>query len=230
MVNDELRSAQARAVQVLRRLYEGSSTVQNGSFHTTLNQFTDQTTPLAAEDLLAVALPMALCVPPDTDCIFGEEDKGAHIATAVSLLTGLPLVLARTYTYELTGAHEWARTVDISHEYFQGSLTVNGLRPGKRLVIIEDTVSTGGTLVGLLELARSASATVLAVFAAVEKVNYGGLERVREAHQVTVSTNCKIRATPSGVEFLGPGSAPDEVPPPTLRRLALRLEPPSAPI
>jgi|ERR1017187_6239167 hypothetical protein len=84
-----------QAHALLAEIYLKAKVIQNGQFWTTVNAFTDQTEALPPKTLTEIGWAMARRIDPATTIILIEEDKGAHIATTVSLLTGIPLVLAR---------------------------------------------------------------------------------------------------------------------------------------
>jgi adenine phosphoribosyltransferase len=136
--------------------------------------------------------------PTDVTKLLGEEDKGAPLLTAVSLITGIPMCMARWYKYELGGE----QSIEIQSEYFAGHLFVNGVERGDRVAIIEDTISTGGTLIGLIGAVKEAGATVASAIALVEKTDNCGVRRVHDATGVTVTTIMKIAVGKDGVRIV----------------------------
>ncbi len=103
----------------------------------------------------------------DIDKIVTEEDKGAPLATAVSLLSGKPLAMARWYPYSLSELNN--NVVNISSEYFEGVVYLNGISAGDRVAIIDDTLSTGGTVIALIKAIQNSGGIVKDVICAVEK-------------------------------------------------------------
>lgn len=73
-------------------------------------------------------------------------------------------------------------------EYTSGSLFLNGVDSGDKVYIVDDLISTGGTLIGLVEAIRRAGAQVLGIVCVAEKLNYGGAERVRQATGIEVKS------------------------------------------
>ena len=116
--------------------------------------------------------------------LVGEEDKGGVLLAAVSLLSGLPFGIARWYPSGLEGQIR----VNFDCEYTSGSLFLNGVDPGDKVYIVDDLISTGGTLIGLVEAIRRAGAQVLGIVCVAEKLNYGGAERVRQATGIEVKS------------------------------------------
>src|ERR1700690_1153234 len=147
---------------LLEQIYEGAPTVFSGRFRTTINELTDQRPALRPEILAeAVSRLVGLGTFSAATKLLVEEDKGAVLAGPVCLATGLPLAVARWYPYDLPDdAGRAPVEVQLSSEYFAGRLYVNGIVPGDRVVIIDDTISTGGTLVALIEAVRRSGAEV----------------------------------------------------------------------
>ncbi|MER7398624.1 phosphoribosyltransferase family protein [Streptomyces sp. NPDC000151] len=174
---------------LLEEVYAGAPTVKSGRHLTTVNEFTDQSPALRPEVLAEAAGRMLALGDFDADKILVEEDKGAFLGGALSLAAGLPLAVARWYTYDLG---DRSVPVPIDSEYFQGTLYVNGIEPGDRLTIVDDTISTGGTLIALIEAVQAAGARVGEVVVAVEKPENGGREKVAARFGITVKSVIRI--------------------------------------
>lgn len=121
----------------------------------------------------------------------GEEDKGGGLLAAVSLLSGLPYGIARWYPSGLEGQVR----VNFDCEYTAGSMYLNGIDAGDNVYIVDDLISTGGTLIGLVEAIRLAGANVLGIICVAEKINYGGADRVRQATGITVNSLVQVDLT-----------------------------------
>ena len=71
----------------------------------------------------------------------------------------------------------------LSNEYIQEGVArifLNGVRPHDRVVVVDDLISTGGTLVALIEAVRVAGATILEILTIGEKSENGGRAFLRE--------------------------------------------------
>ena len=172
----------------LKLVYERAGVVLSGRYHTTVNELTDQLPALRPEILEEAANEILRLGDFDCDKLLVEEDKGATLGGVVALKAGLPLAMARRYNYDIP-----SYKVPLESEYIQGHLYVNGIEPGDRVTIIDDTISTGGTLIALLCAVEAMGAHVHDVVALVEKIDNDGVARVFDKCGVRVKTLLKIR-------------------------------------
>ena len=177
-------------------VYRNAQTVKNNNKFTTVNELCDQV-PALRPEVLKEATDWLLSQGKFAgNKILTEEDKGAILAGVVTLLANKPLAVARWYPYKLPDAA--AIKVSMTSEYREGDLYLNGVTPGDRVTIIEDTISSGGTIIALVDAVRQAGAEVVEVLAVIEKVGYGGVVRVREATGLTVKTGLGIKVDNAG--------------------------------
>jgi adenine phosphoribosyltransferase len=114
----------------------------------------------------------------NADLILSEGDRGGGPLThAVSLRTGLPYTLANWYKDEVPGAINVAASVGFSGD---GYICVNGIKPGQKVNIVDDLLSSGGTSCGLIEAVQKSGATVNELLFVGEKVNLGGRQKIRD--------------------------------------------------
>jgi adenine phosphoribosyltransferase len=99
------------------------------------------------------------------DLILGIEAMGLPLTAPLSVRTGIPLIIARKRSYGLEGE------VTIGQEtgYSKGEMFLNDMKPGEKVVIVDDVLSTGGTLKAVLEGVRRTGAKVTHIIAVVEK-------------------------------------------------------------
>jgi orotate phosphoribosyltransferase len=81
--------------------------------------------------LRAIAEALVPLVPPSTEVLAGLELGGVPLATALSLRTGLPAVFVRK----------------VAKDYGTRRIAEGGDVAGRRLLIVEDVVTTGGQVV-----------------------------------------------------------------------------------
>jgi adenine phosphoribosyltransferase len=80
------------------------------------------------------------------DYILCCEAMGIPIGTAVSYATDIPFIVVRKRPYDLPGE----TVISQSTGYSKGELYLNGVKAGDRVVIVDDVISTGGTIRALL--------------------------------------------------------------------------------
>jgi xanthine phosphoribosyltransferase len=108
--------------------------------------------------------------------VLTAEISGIAPAVTTALHMGLPVVYARKNKpvtmpdqvfLTLTPSHTKGRTVEliISPEYLAG---------GERVLIIDDFLATGATILGLVRLAQTAGAKIVGIGALIEKTFEGG--------------------------------------------------------
>ncbi len=101
----------------------------------------------------------------EVDKIVCMEAMGIHIATALSIKTRIPFVVIRKRVYGLEGEVSVHQTTG----YSQGQLYINGLKKGDRILLVDDVVSTGGTMIAVLEALKNMGVVVVDVVAVIEK-------------------------------------------------------------
>jgi phosphoribosylanthranilate isomerase len=114
------------------------------------------------------------------DKIVSEFDRCSHILGAVSLYTNMSIAGVKWFP----GPE--SRGTAFSMEYHKGNLYPYGIQRGDTVYIIEDTVSSGGTLIGLINLLRINDVYIEGAVSAVEKKEYRGIHRIQEETGINV--------------------------------------------
>lgn len=122
----------------------------------------------------------------DVDKIVCVEAMGIHIATALSLKTNIPFVVVRKRIYNLEGEIAVHQVTG----YRVGELYMNGIREGDRVILVDDVVSTGGTMMAVLGALKSAGAEIVDVLAVIERGD--GRGRVEKETGYTVKTLVRV--------------------------------------
>jgi len=101
--------------------------------------------------LRRIAAQMVTLLPPGIEILAGLELGGVPIATAISLETGLPAAFVRkaAKTY---GTRQAVEGRDVG---------------GKRVVLIEDVITTGGAVADAVQLVSNAGAQIIGVVCAI---------------------------------------------------------------
>ncbi len=110
---------------------------------------------------------------PKCDKIVTVEAMGIPIATALSLKTGIPFNIIRKRKYGLKGEIE----VKQKTGYSEANLYINGIKKGDEIIIVDDVVSTGGTLKAIIDAFKKMGVNVKGVFIAIGKGNKEAIEK-----------------------------------------------------
>ncbi|UCE13452.1 MAG: adenine phosphoribosyltransferase [Candidatus Heimdallarchaeota archaeon] len=176
--------------KLLRSALDGKPLYKIGKFNFILNSLTEQvpaTTPQLLEEAATAVLDHMEIE--SYDKLITEEDKGAILVAAVSLKSGLPFGLARWYPNQLA---DQVSSI-FSCEYLsKGTLYICGINRGDRVCIIDDIISTGGTLIGMIKAIRKIGAEIADVIVIGEKIEYNGVESVLQETGLEVKTLLRI--------------------------------------
>jgi adenine phosphoribosyltransferase len=110
------------------------------------------------------------------DVVVGVEARGFLLAAAVAYDAGVGVVLVRK-----AGKLPRERlSADYTLEYGTATLELHSdaLRPGQRVLVVDDVLATGGTLGAAIALVEQAGAVVTAVSVVVELAALGGRQRI----------------------------------------------------
>lgn len=129
--------------------------------------------------------------------ILTAETMGVPISTVISLKTSLPLIIA---TKRKKGTFDEI-SVDYICGYENGALHINNIKKEERILIIDDLISTGGTILSLIEGVKKAGAKIVDIGAIFNKVDYGGMRELqRKGFQPKVLLDIKLKGDKVEVE------------------------------
>ncbi len=126
----------------------------------------------------SVADPRAAASPGERafDVVVGVEARGFLLAAAVAYDAGVGVVLVRK-AGKLPRA---SLAADYTLEYGTATLELHAdaIRPGQRVLVVDDVLATGGTLGAAIALVEGAGGVVAAVSVIIELAALGGRERI----------------------------------------------------
>ena len=110
------------------------------------------------------------------DVVVGVEARGFLLAAAVAIASGVGVVPVRK-AGKLPRA---AVSADYALEYGTATLELHAdaLRPGQRVLLVDDVLATGGTLAAAVALVEQLGAVVTAISVVIELAALGGRQRV----------------------------------------------------
>lgn len=101
------------------------------------------------------------------DKIVTPAAMGIHISTAVSLMTDVPLVVIRKRQYGLEGEKPLFKQTG----YSENEMYINDVKSGDRVLVLDDVLSTGGTLRAVLDALGDIGADVVDACVVIKKVD-----------------------------------------------------------
>ena len=99
------------------------------------------------------------------DLIVSVEAMGLPLLAAVGDATGKPTVVIRKREYGMEGEVR----VDVSTGYSQSTTYINDISQGERILIVDDVISTGGTLEPILATLEGMGVVLQDIIIAIEK-------------------------------------------------------------
>ena len=171
---------------LLRESLRDAPVVRFGEYQYFVHPLSDGVPAIDPRLLTEVAQEIARVADLDVDKIVTAEAMGIPLATALSLAAGIPFVIIRKRRYGLPGEV----VVDQRTGYSKGALHINGLSPGDRVLIVDDVISTGGTLNPVLDALKGMGVVVKDVVIIFEKGD--GKAAVEKRHGIRVKTLQRI--------------------------------------
>lgn len=182
--------------ELLRKSLVDAPVVRMGDYHYFVHPLCDGVPAIDPALLREVTGEILARADLDVDKVLTVEAMGIPLATSVSLATGIPLVVVRKRRYGLPGEVEIGQQTG----YSKGSLYVNDLRAGDRVLLVDDVISTGGTLEPLLRALHEMGVVVKDVVIAIEKGE--GRARLEREHGVRIRTLQRIDVRDGRVALL----------------------------
>ena len=131
------------------------------------------------------------------DLIVSVEAMGLPLLAAVGDATGKPTVVIRKREYGMEGEVR----VDVSTGYSKSTTFINDISPGERILIVDDVISTGGTLEPILATLEEMGVILQDIVIAIEKGE--GRERLaKERPGWPIRTLARIDIIDGKVEIL----------------------------
>jgi adenine phosphoribosyltransferase len=164
-------------------LYE-APIVKKGTYDYVIHPITDGVPYITSELLKEVSDEMKKHIKKcgKFDRIVTMEAMGIPLASALSLDMGIPFTIIRKREYGLPGEV----SVEQVTGYSKSKMYINGLKKGDMIVIVDDVLSTGGTLRAVLSVFKKMSVNVKGVFIAINKGSH--MQEIRKEFNVPINS------------------------------------------
>ncbi len=166
----------------LKRSVESSPVVKRGEYSYFAAPVTDGIPRMEPEELEEIAARIEEVADLDCDVIVAPEAMGVPVAVALSLRTGIPYNVVRKRSYGLPGEVGVCQVTG----YSECRMFVNGLKAGDRALLVDDIVSTGGTLRAIIQALQGMGVRLVGVVVVLQRGP--GKERIERELGVSIVT------------------------------------------
>lgn len=169
--------SESEALQKLQNSVLEAPVVWRGDYPYFIHPLTDGV-PRQTSDLLSATRDLLLHRVnwDEVDLILSVEAMGLPLASVLSVATGIPTVVARKRSYGLEGE----RIIDQSTGYSKGEIWINDVNPGERVLVVDDVISTGGTMEPVLDALIDMGVKLSGVWTIFEKDR--GMQNLIDKH------------------------------------------------
>ncbi|MGC8948402.1 MAG: phosphoribosyltransferase family protein [Thermoprotei archaeon] len=123
------------------------------------------------------------------DKVVVPEALGLPIGSLIAQMKRKPLAIIRKRFFSSKNLLD---KVKYSSGYEKGTYYIYGVGEGDKVLIIDDTISTGGTLLAIIETLLKHSVKIIDVACIMEKAMYNGKEIIEKHFKIPIKTLIKI--------------------------------------
>ncbi len=152
-------------LDLLKSSLEESPIVKRGEYNYFVHPITDGVPEIKPELLDEVIDEIKNHLVRDYDKIVAIEAMGLPIGAVLAVEVKKPLVIIRKKSYGLNGEV----SVEQITGYSKSQLFINGLEPHDKVIVVDDVISTGGTLKAVLNSLIEMGVDIVHVIVVIEK-------------------------------------------------------------
>lgn len=174
-------------VKLLIETLKSCPIVKRGDYNYFIHPISDGIPVMHPQLLREVAINIIkICNIEGVNKIVTAEAMGIPIVTTISLYTDIPYVIMRKREYALEGE------IPVHQEtgYSKGKLYLNGIEEGDRVLIVDDVLSTGGTMIAMIKALEKAGAKINDIVCIIHRGK--GKKEVKEKTGYDVKTLINI--------------------------------------
>jgi len=155
------------SLEILRQSLLDAPVVKKGEYSYVVHPITDGVPEIKPELLNEVIEEMHKRIEKcgSFDKIVTIEAMGIPLASTLSLKMNIPFVIIRKRSYGLSQEIK----VEQKTGYSKSNLYINGLKKGDKIIIVDDVLSTGGTLSAIISTLKSLGVKIKGIFIVVNK-------------------------------------------------------------
>jgi adenine phosphoribosyltransferase len=173
---------------LLRESLAGVPIVDKGGYQYFVHPLTDGASEIDPLLLEEVTLEIQKTTDFDCDKIVTVEAMGIPLASLLSHKTRKPFVIVRKRSYGLPNEI----SIEASTGYSRNKLFVNGLRRGDTVILVDDVLSTGGTLVAVVKALEQHGIKIKHIHIIFNKTERKGEIEREIGHPIHVLMNVRV--------------------------------------
>jgi adenine phosphoribosyltransferase len=176
------------SLEILKKSLLQAPVVKKWKYHYVIHPITDGIPEIGSDLLNEVVREMQKLIEEHgpIDKIVTLEAMGIPLATGLSLNMDIPFVIIRKRHYGLPDEV----SVEQVTGYSKSKLYINGVNKGDRVVVVDDVLSTGGTIKAVIEALQKIGVILKGVFIAVDKGDRA--EKIRTTSNVDIHSLVRI--------------------------------------
>ncbi|KAG7164342.1 adenine phosphoribosyltransferase-like [Homarus americanus] len=132
--------------------------------------------PPVFKDLMVIFEERIRAICPDVEIIVGLESRGFLLGTPLALALGVPFVPVRKKGKLPGELKQVSYKLEYGTDVFEAQ--ANSVKPGQKVVIVDDLLATGGTMKAACDLVTSLGGAVAVCFVCIELVDLKGREQL----------------------------------------------------
>ena len=170
------------SLEIFKKSLIQSKIIKKGDYQYIINPLTDGIPSVEPDLLDEVICEISKRVKKtgEFDKIVTLEAMGIHLASVLSIKMNKPFTIIRKRQYNLPGEI----SVEQVTGYSKSKLFINGIKKGENVIIIDDVLSTGGSLKAVLTAFKKIGVNVKGVFVAIDKGK--AAKEIKEKYDVDV--------------------------------------------
>lgn len=183
-------------LKILKESLKTCPVVKKGDYDYFVHPITDGVPEIAPGLLDEISTQIMKIANPNYDKIVTAEAMGIPIGTALSLKTGKPLVVIRKVPYH------FPKEIPIRQVtgYSKSDMYINGIEKGDKVLIVDDVISTGGTLSAIIQALRNIDAKIADIVIVIEKGD--AKKKVEEKYKIKIKALTKVEMVKGKVVVL----------------------------
>jgi adenine phosphoribosyltransferase len=185
-------------LEILKKSLEEAPIVKKGDYSYVIHPITDGVPEIQPELLNEVVneLQNRIGNYGRIDKIVTIEAMGIPLATALSSRMKIPFVIIRKRSYGLSGEH----AIEQKTGYSKSNLYINGLEKGDNIVIVDDVLSTGGTLKAVIIALKKIGVINKGIFIVINKGNV--VKKLIDYFKINIDIIADIKVTDNKVKII----------------------------